>query len=185
MALIRRAPEAKDDLFAWWDGTQLEPSSELACAESERVVVLEARSEHLVTTLGPGHHDVTPALREVGDVLVLFVTTAPTVIEAEGVFDDHDEAPHVELSATVTVLDAVKAVGLLAQLDPDESPEDWVAEELMLAAVRAVDEHGGKLAQLERAWAEVNANALRLANEQLAAVSLVATQLTLALSKGR
>lgn len=175
MAFIRRDDADRGEVFAWWEGTRLAADSQFSCEPNEAILVLDADREELVATLGPGRHALTPELqRYVGgdEVLVIFVTTSPMKIEAGGALDDVEEQPWVELHARVTVRDPVKAIEMLPLLDDDETPEDWIAEELILAVGRAADEHGGNLAALQADTEKVAQAATGYANEVCAELGL-------------
>ncbi len=175
MPFIARADEDRGDLFAWWDGSELDAETQFACNADEVVLVLDAQSEDVVATLGPGRHSLPVTLGRYlsgGKVLVIFVTTAPVTIEAEGVLDAHDDQPWVELAGVVTVRDPVKALELLPHLDDDETPEDWVAEELVLYTGRAVEEDGGDLEALSAKTAMLSERAQAFANEDFAGFGL-------------
>lgn len=178
MAFIERDDGDRGELFAWWGGSQLDAETQFTCAVNEIILVLDAESEDLVATLGPGRHPLPPALSRhaKGDeVLVIFVTTTPLRIEAGGALDELTDQPWVELNARVTVRDAAKAIELLPLLDDDESPEDWLAEELILAVGRAAEEKGGDLEALQAATGTLAAAAGRYANEVLAELGLEVT----------
>jgi hypothetical protein len=175
MTLIRRAEDDLGELFAWWDGGELTADSQFLCGPDEVAFVLDERTEVLAASLGPGRHGLPAALGRYVDgaeVLVIFVTTSPVKIEAEGVLDDHPDQPWVEVSAAFTAGDPQRALELLPRLDDDESPEDFLADELMLAVAEAAGAHGGALAALQDAQGALAARAQVAANAALAELGL-------------
>ena len=167
MAFIQREDGDRGDVFAWWDGSELDAETQFSCDVNEVILVLDAESEDLVATLGPGRHALPPALKRLagqGEVLVIFVTTGPMGIEAGGALDDLADEPWVEIKARVTVRDAAKAIELLPLLDDDESPEDWLAEELILAVSHAAEAVGGDFQALQAARGSIAAAATGFAN---------------------
>jgi hypothetical protein len=129
-SVIRRSEDDADDLFAWWDGSELAADTQFVCNGNEVVLVLDAGTEDVVTQVGPGRHALPASLRRyVGgdEVLVIFLTTTAVELEAEGALEDVDDEPWAEASTRLTVRDPVKAVELLPELGDDESPEDWVS----------------------------------------------------------
>jgi hypothetical protein len=178
MPFIQRADGDKGDVFAWWDGSALDAETQFNCDMNEAILVLDAGSEELVTTLGPGRHGMSAELKKYAggdEVLVLFVTTSAMKVEAGGALDDLDDQPWVEATARVTVKDPVKAIELLPLLDDDELPEEWIAEELILAVARAAAEHGGALDALQAARATVAIAAAGFANEVFSELGMEVT----------
>ncbi len=149
----------------------LEAGAELVCNADEAVVVLDGREE-LVARFGPGRHAL-PAWAGRDDLLFIFVTTGALRIEAGGALDDVTDEPWLELFATVHVDDPVKAIELLPLLDEDEAPEDWIAEELILAVSHAARERRAGLSALQAATADLARAAAEHANEAFAEVGLV------------
>ncbi len=177
MSFIARADEDKGDLFAWWDGSELTADTQFQCNMNEAILVLDANGEETVATLGPGRHALPAELKRFvdgGEVIVIFITTSALQLEAEGVLEEHEDQPWVEIAATFTVRDAAKALELLPHLDDDETPEDWLSEELVIGAARVAAEHGGDLAALRAASSSFKGQLEALANEDLAAFGLSA-----------
>lgn len=173
MHVIRRDDGARGDVFAWFGGT-LQAESQLQCEPNEAVLVLDDQEE-VVTTLGPGRHALPSELKPyVGrdDLLFIFVTTGTMRIEAGGALDDVMDEPWLELFAQVSVKDPVKAIELLPLLDEDEAPEDWIAEELILAVSHAARERRVGLEGLRAATADIARAAAGYANEAFAEVGL-------------
>lgn len=170
MQLIRREEEARGDVFAWWEGGALKENSQLVCNTDEAVVVLDGHEE-LVARFGPGSHALKDwAGRD--DLLFIFVTTGALRIEAGGALDDVKDEPWLELFARVSVKDPTKAIELLPLLDEDEAPEDWIAEELILAVSHAARERRVGLEGLQAATADIARAAAEYANEAFAEVGL-------------
>ena len=97
--VIQRTDEDRGDLFAWWDGSELTADTQFLCEMNEVALVLDAESEALVATLGPGRHALPPSLGRYvggGEVMVIFLTTTAVDLVAEGALEDLDEEPWVE-----------------------------------------------------------------------------------------
>jgi len=171
MAFIQRDDGDRGEVFAWWDGSALDAGTQFNCDVNETLLVLDANSEEVVATLGPGRHAMTLALAPYAqgdEVLVIFVTTSPMRVEAGGALADLPDEPWVEIKARVTVRDPVKAIELLPLLDDDEAPEDWLGEELILAVGRAAEENGGDLQRLQTSSGAIAKAAAGYANAVMA-----------------
>lgn len=152
----------------------MQAESQLVCEPNESMLVLDDQEE-VVTTLGPGRHALPAELKPyVGrdDLLFIFVTTGSMRIEAGGALDEVQDEPWVELFAQVSVKNPLKAIELLPLLDEDEAPEDWIAEELILAVSRAAGERRVGLEGLRAATPDIARAAAVFANEAFAEVGL-------------
>lgn len=184
--VIRRSADDAGDLFAWWDGSELVADTQFVCNGDEVILVLDAGSEELVTRIGPGRHAVPASLARYVDgdeVLVIFLTTSMISLAAEGILEDVDDEPWAEASTRLVVRDAQKALELLPELGDDESPEEWVAAELLLALARAASEHGGDLEALQEASSTLASQAQADLNGVLAEYGLQIFPMELELSE--
>ena len=185
-SVIRRGEDDAGDLFAWWDGSELVADTQFVCNGDEVVLVLDAGTEELVTQVGPGRHALPASLkRYVGgdEVLVIFLSTGMVELSAEGALEDVDDEPWAEASTKLIVRDAKKALDLLPELGDDESPEDWVAAELLLALARAATENGGDLEALQEASSTIASQAQADLNGVLAEYGLQVFTIDLELSE--
>jgi hypothetical protein len=168
---IQRAPEDRGDLFAWWDGSELTAQTQFMCDVNEIILVLDAETEELVAELNAGRSSLPPSLGRYlsgGEVLVIFLTITPVTLETEGALEDVDDEPWCEVVTKVTVRDTEKALELLPQLGEDESPEEWIEAELLIALARAAQEHGGDLEALQSVAPKLAMDAEADLNETLA-----------------
>lgn len=183
-SFVVRADDDQGDLIAKWSG-ELSADTQFSIDTNEVAFVIEGEEAELVAAFVPGRHALPDELQpHIGkEVLVLFISTGTTQLCAEGALDDVEDEPWLEAQATLTVHEPAKVLAMLARLGEDESPEDWVAAELLIAAGKAAVEVGGGLEQLQGSLGAIAEQTQASLNEVLAELGMEATLSELELSE--
>jgi hypothetical protein len=183
MRFIARDADSEGDLIAWYEGdAQGASPAQLTCALDEVAVIVvdgEASRE-----LPPGRHPLTAEDYEEltgwleGDdesVDFAFLTTSPVTLELAGDYARGEDEASFTARAVVQVTSGTEAIGLLENLADDESLEDWLADEVAVHLVAALDEHPeADLLELSSGALneELEASTLERANEALTAFGI-------------
>lgn len=153
--LITRSNDDSDELYGWWDGEAIEAGDQVSCDTSEVAVFWDG--EQVVTTLGPGRHQLTaesspalaPFFEDDSPIHICFVTTsAVSGFEVEGSIspdddddddDDAEEEPSASIEVTLRVVDpglfVAKAVEIEEGDDDDDDDEPPTLTDFIAAAI--------------------------------------------------
>ncbi len=149
MTSIARSTETQGDLIDWWNDAPLKGDVDVTLRPAE--VAVFVREGEVLLELPPGRHRLTAQSHPVlagwlsgkdHDLGIAFLTIGLRTEVDVGIgytWGEQVEA-FVATTATITVQDGSKAIGLLEHLDDEESLEDWLGDEIATQLADAIGE---------------------------------------------